>query len=169
MTQEEKIKQELSENFPFLKDAIIIKRERRIFLDVAIEQCSEVFDYLVKNMQFDKLSAITGLDEGDSLAVIYHLSRDGATLFNLRTRLSRDNPSINSVTPYFSSADIYERELMDLLGIKVIGLPEGHRYPLADDWPKDDFPLRKDWKSKENTPGHKGLASTRSAQEGQNA
>jgi Ni,Fe-hydrogenase III component G len=148
MTQEEKIKNEVSEKFSFLQDSIIIKRERRIFLDVAIEQWSEVFDYLVRHMQFNILSAITGLDEGNRIAVIYHLSKEGGLMLNLRTRISKEFPSINSVTSYFACADIYERELMDLLGIKVVGLAEGQRYPLADDWPKDEFPLRKDWKSK---------------------
>ena len=42
-----------------------------------------------------------------------------------------------------------ERELMDLLGAKVEGLPAGKRYPLSDDWPTDEYPLRKDWKKKE--------------------
>jgi NADH:ubiquinone oxidoreductase subunit C len=148
MTQEEKIKKDLSEKFNFLQDAIVIKRERRIFVEVVIEQLGEVFDYLVKDMKFTKLAAITGLDESDNLAVIYHLCRESGQMLSLRTRILRDNPSIKSVTSYFSYADIYERELMDLLGIKVIGLPDGHRYPLDDNWPKDEFPLRKDWKGK---------------------
>jgi Ni,Fe-hydrogenase III component G len=50
------------------------------------------------------------------------------------------------VTDRFPSAHIYERELIDLLGAKVEGLPPGNRYPLTDDWPKDQYPLRKDWK-----------------------
>jgi Ni,Fe-hydrogenase III component G len=35
---------------------------------------------------------------------------------------------------------------VDLLGIKVNGLASGHRYPLPDNWPKGEYPLRKDWK-----------------------
>ena len=46
----------------------------------------------------------------------------------------------------FPAAEIYERELIDLLGAKVAGLPEGKRYPLPDDWPAGEYPLRKDWK-----------------------
>lgn len=146
MTGEEKIKQELIEKFNGLKDSIVIKRERRIFVDVAREQWLQVFDYLVKNMQFSMLSAITGLDEGNTFGVIYHVSRDGCILLNLKTRLSRENPSLDTITSYFPSADIYERELMDLLGIQVTGLGAGQHYPLADNWPKGQFPLRKDWK-----------------------
>jgi membrane-bound hydrogenase subunit beta len=148
MVQEENIKKELSGKFSNLEDSIIIKRERRICLDVTLEKFKEVFEYLVKDMRFNVLSAITGLDEGESLAVIYHLTKDGGLLLNLKTRVSRESPSINSVTSSFAYADIYERELMDLLGIKVIGLSEGPRYPLDDNWPKDEFPLRKDWKGK---------------------
>jgi Ni,Fe-hydrogenase III component G len=36
---------------------------------------------------------------------------------------------------------------MDLLGVRIEGLPAGKRYPLTDDWPANEFPLRKNWKS----------------------
>ena len=67
-------------------------------------------------------------------------------MLNLSVSLNRENPEVKSVTAYCPSADIYERELMDLLGIKVIGLASGHRYPLPDNWPEGEYPLRKDWK-----------------------
>jgi Ni,Fe-hydrogenase III component G len=35
---------------------------------------------------------------------------------------------------------------MDLLGAQVEGLPAGRRYPLPEDWPQGEYPLRKDWK-----------------------
>ncbi len=53
---------------------------------------------------------------------------------------------LKTITDYFSSAEIYERELVDLLGVRVEGLKEGKRYPLPDDWPAGQYPLRKDWK-----------------------
>jgi len=54
---------------------------------------------------------------------------------------------IKTITDIFPPADIYERELEDLLGAKVDGLGDGKRYPLPDDWPKGEYPLRKDWKA----------------------
>ena len=146
MTQEEKIQQDLIAKFADIKDTQIIKRDRRMFLDVPQEKFSEIFRYLVKDMQFSFLSAITGMDEGNSIAVIYHLTREGRIILSLRIRTSRDNPVIETVTDYFPSADAYERELMDLLGVQVEGLADGHRYPLPDVWPRRDYPLRKDWK-----------------------
>jgi NADH:ubiquinone oxidoreductase subunit C len=146
MNEEEKIKQELEEKFAYLKDAVIIKRKGRIFTELALEKFDEVFDYAVKQMRFSALSAITGMDKGDGFAVIYHLSREGKIILNVRVSLNKENPAVKTVTSYFPSADIYERELVDLLGIAVEGLASGSRYPLPDNWPKGEHPLRKDWK-----------------------
>jgi len=148
MSAEESIKQELENKFPFFKDAVVIKRPRRIFADIPQERFLDVFNYLVRDMQFAHLCTITGMDETETFGVIYHLSRDGVVVFSLRVHISHDNPRIKSVTGYFLEADAYERELEDLLGIKVEGLAPGQRYPLPDNWPKDDHPLRKDWKLK---------------------
>ena len=43
-------------------------------------------------------------------------------------------------------ASQFQDLLVDLLGARIDGLPEGNRYPLSDDWPKDEHPLLKDWK-----------------------
>ena len=72
-------------------------------------------------------------------------------ILNLRVHISRKEPIVKTITGYFPCGDIYERELEDLLGVKVVGLAAGNRYPLADDWPTDEFPLRKDWKPKKET------------------
>ena len=155
MTEEEKIKQELEEKFCCLKDKVMIKRERRIFADVPIEKFDEIFAFTVKQMHFDAISAITGMDSGDFFTVMYHLNKEGRILLNLSISVNKNNPSIKTVIPYFASADVYEREIIDLLGIQVEGLPEGNRYPLPDGWPTNEHPLRKDWKpsqSKKEAP-----------------
>ena len=69
-------------------------------------------------------------------------------ILNLKTGVPKENPVLKTIIGYFRGAEIYERELVDLLGVKVEGLPEGKRYPLPDDWPLDQHPLRKDWKAK---------------------
>jgi membrane-bound hydrogenase subunit beta len=146
MSKEEIIKNDIIKRFPKLAEAIVIKRERRMWLDVDCGQVAEVFDHLVKKMKFKILSAITGLDEGTSLAVIYHMSPDNCVMLSLRTHLSKENPVIATVSHLFPNADIYEREMVDLLGIKVTGLSETPRYPLPETWPRTDFPLRKEFK-----------------------
>lgn len=148
MTQEEDIIQKLQAKFNFLEGKIRSPRPKRIFLEIELAHFKELFDYAITRAGFRSLCAITGLDEGQTMGCIYHLSaRDGSTL-NIKIIFSKDNPAIETITDIFPSAEVYERELVDLFGIQVQGLGEGNRYPLTDDWPKGEFPLRKDWKQK---------------------
>ena len=149
MTTEENIQSELIKKFAFLDGKIRIQRPRRVFADVGLENFQKVFEYALKNLSFVILCTITGLDEGTTLGFIYHIVREDGIILSIKVSVDRNNPVIKTITGYFANADIYERELMDLLGAKVEGLPEGNRYPLSDDWPTDEYPLRKDWKKKE--------------------
>jgi NADH:ubiquinone oxidoreductase subunit C len=149
MLAEEKIIEELKHKFNFLEGQIRLQRQRRIFLEVDYAHFRELLDYAIKQMNFTRLCAITGLDNVNSLGCLYHLSRNDGITLNMKIDIPRGKPIIQTITAYFSSAEIYERELIDLFGIKVEGLSDGNRYPLTDDWPKDEFPLRKDWKRKD--------------------
>ena len=96
--------------------------------------------------KFPFLCTITGLDNGATLGAMYHLARESGVMLNLSVNVPKENPVLQTVSGYFPAADAYEREMNDLLGTDVQGLPPGNRYPLPDDWPKDQHPLRKDWK-----------------------
>lgn len=146
MAQEENITQELIKKFAYLEGKIRIQRQRRVSLEVNLVNFWEVFEYAVRQMQFAHLTTITGLDEGENLSFIYHLAGDSGIVLSIKTSVPKVNPVLRSVTPFFPGADIYERELVDLLGAKVEGLTSGNRYPLTDDWPADQYPLRKDWR-----------------------
>jgi NADH:ubiquinone oxidoreductase subunit C len=110
----------------------------------------------IKNLKekfaFDHLCTITGLENGDNFEILYHLSQNKTgNLLTLRDTLKADNAKTMSITGLFQSAVWYEREMDDLLGIKFAGLPAGNRYPLPDEWPAGDHPLRKNWKPSDNT------------------
>jgi NADH:ubiquinone oxidoreductase subunit C len=94
--------------------------------------------------QFDFLFCITGVDYGKDLGVVYHLR---STLHNhaivLKTRTSdRENPQIDSVSDIWKTADLHEREVFDLFGIKFTNHPDLRRLFLDSTW---GFPLRKDY------------------------
>jgi len=146
MSQEETIQKRLTANFPSLQEKIRVQRARRLFAEVPRESLHDVLGFAVKDMQFTILCAITGLDEGGSLGAIYHLAREDGVMLNVRTSVPKEQPILQTVTGLFPAAEAYERELVDLMGFQVQGLPEGPRYPLPDDWPPNQFPLRKDWK-----------------------
>ena len=149
MINEENIQNELVKKFAFLDGKVTIRRARRIFAEVPLANFREILEYALKNLSFTMLCTITGLDEGTTLGFIYHIAREDGIMLNIRVSVDRNDPVIKTITGYFPGADIYERELMDLLGTKVQGLPEGTRYPLSDDWPAGEYPLRKNWKKKE--------------------
>lgn len=136
----------LQARFPALAGRITAPRGRRVFAEVPAEAFREVLDFACAELGFDQLITITGLDAKESLAALYSLSRADGTVLSLRLTVPRDRPVIRSVTDRFPGGENYERELSDLLGFEVEGLPPGRRYPLPDDWPLDQKPLRKDWK-----------------------
>ncbi|HOX23992.1 MAG TPA: NADH-quinone oxidoreductase subunit C, partial [Elusimicrobiales bacterium] len=88
---------------------------------------------------------ITGLDEGSNFAALYHVVSGGIVL-SLRALVPAASPVLPTVSDLFPGDEDFERELVDLFGFKVEGLKEGRRYPLPDDWPANQYPLRKSWK-----------------------
>jgi Ni,Fe-hydrogenase III component G len=152
MTEEQAIQAELVGKFPFLDGRIRIARARRMFAEAPAGQVGEVLGHLEERMQFSILCTITGLDLGATLGVIYHLARPSGVVLSLSTALPKEKPVLQSITARFPAAAAYERELADLLGFQVEGLPDGPRYPLPDNWPAGQHPLRKDW-TPDSLPG----------------
>ena len=146
MAKEEEIQKELIKNFNYLEGKIKVQRVRRIFADIPAEKLEEVLKYLKEKAGFIILCTITGLDEGGTLGFIYHFAREDGIILNLKISVSKERPKIKTIMNYFPNSVIYEREVIDLLGAEVEGLPEGMRYPLPDGWPAGQHPLRKDWK-----------------------
>ena len=94
--------------------------------------------------QFDFLFCITGVDYGKDLGVVYHLRSTAHNhVIVLKTRTSdRENPQIDSVSDIWKTADLQEREVFDLFGIKFANHPGLRRLFLDSSW---GFPLRKDY------------------------
>jgi len=154
MTQDD-ILQNLVKKFPYLEGKIRAPRARRIFTDDITANFDEVFDYAVNDLGFSILCTITGLDEGQNLTFVYHIARTDGIILSIKKSVPKSNPVIKTIISRFFGAQIYERELEDLLGAKVEGLPAGRHYPLPEGWPKGEYPLRKDWKKGTNVEGGK--------------
>ncbi len=150
MTEEEKIQETLVKKFSLSAESVVIRRPRRISLQVEYARFKGVLEYALRDLAFTNLCSLVGLDEGETFGIIYHLARNRGMMLSIRTSVPRGKPVLETITGYYSSAEIYERELVDLLGIQVQGLGPGPRYPLTDDWPQGEYPLRKDWKQKKS-------------------
>ncbi|MDR3552343.1 MAG: NADH-quinone oxidoreductase subunit C [Clostridia bacterium] len=145
LEKENQVLSELAGKFDCLSGKGVVPAQRRIFLDVPEEIFPDVLKYARNELKFVQLCTITGLDAGDCFQFIYHIADDEGTLLNLKRSVPKDHAVITSVLDSYNGAIFYERELEDLLGVKVEGLPEGRHYPLPDNWPQGQYPQRKDW------------------------
>lgn len=129
------------------KDIVSVsaQRERRLWVELAPETFRKNFEKFVSAEGFSILSTISGLDLKDKFQVIYHMSNEDGVVMSVKVRADRENPAVPTITDLFPAAELSERELEDLFGIKVEGLAPGRRYPLPDKWPAGQYPLRKDW------------------------
>lgn len=78
------------------------------------------------------------------IEVLYHFCA-GAAVATLRVRLPRDTPSVPSICAIIPSAGFFERELSEMLGVTVVGIPDPSHLFLPDDWPDGVYPLRKEF------------------------
>ncbi len=145
LQEEQELVASLTAKFPFLEGQALVQRARRVWLPLPLEHFRAVFAHAKEALGFTMLCTITGTDEGAELGLIYHLARDSGVMLNLMLRTPKDGPGPRTVIEYFPNAELYEREVVDLLGAQIQDLPPGNRYPLPEDWPPGQYPLRKDW------------------------
>jgi membrane-bound hydrogenase subunit beta len=130
---------------------------RRIFLKVAPADLVAAATLLRDRYDCAHLSTISGVDKGETFELLYHFASTVANI-NLRTEIPRAEPRIASICGVIPGAVLYEREIQEMFGVAVEGIPDGRRLNLPDDWPDGQFPLRKDWthvRREEVIPGGK--------------
>ncbi|HPW17291.1 MAG TPA: NADH-quinone oxidoreductase subunit C [Candidatus Aminicenantes bacterium] len=118
---------------------------RRIFLKVAPADLVAAVTLLRDRYDCAFLSTISGLDAGEAFEVLYHFASPVTTI-HVRTATPRSDPRLPSICAVIPGAVLYEREIQEMFGIVVDGIPDGRRLNLPDDWPDGVFPMRKDWK-----------------------
>jgi len=137
----EKLKGFLKENFV----KVTIPKQRRIFVYIKKDALKDAVKYLVKDLKFKHLSTITGVDLGEKIEVIYHLTHKGSIVLSIRLTVSEKNPSVPTVTDLIPGAVLYEREVHDLLGVNFEGHPDLSPLILPEEWPQGVYPLKKEY------------------------
>jgi len=146
MSAETDIQNKLKEVFGEQILELKIPRERRMFVQVSLPKVKEVIAYLKQNFDMTHITTITAIDVGGDIEVLYHFFCKGVTL-SLRTFVPKENPVIDTITPIMPGAILYEREIQDLLGLKVKDHPDPRRLILPEDWEEGVYPLRKDYQA----------------------
>ena len=98
-----------------------------------------------EDLDFAFLTAITAVDYVDNFEIIYHLlsmRRNHSAVLKMRC-YGREEPIVDSVTGIWRGADLQEREIWDLMGVRFEGHPNMKRILLWEGFP--GHPLRKDF------------------------
>jgi Ni,Fe-hydrogenase III component G len=92
------------------------------------------------------LATITGLDSPttNEIELLYHFCQDAAVL-TLRVSVPRDDAQVPTICDILPSASLFEREVMEMFGVKIIDTPDTARLLLPDDWEEGVYPLRKEF------------------------
>ncbi|NIO21429.1 MAG: hypothetical protein GTN76_11990 [Candidatus Aenigmarchaeota archaeon] len=94
----------------------------------------------LKHIGVIRISSISGTDVGENIEVIYHLIHKNRTI-NIRVPVDKKNHTIETITDIYPGANLFERELSEMLGIHIKRHPNLRRLFLAHDSPKN--PLRR--------------------------
>jgi len=133
--------EEVRKKYPDIKVEEI--NPKRLMIYISKELLLDITDYLFNTLEY-RYIIVSGMDSKEGYEIIYHYSDDSSGwVINLNVMLPHDNPVVESITPVVYGAEWIEREIMDLLGIKFLNHPKPERFLMAETWPENDFPLRR--------------------------
>lgn len=121
-------------------------RQDKAFALISANAIKDAIKVLLEADENAGLSAITCIDAGENLELMYHIRFYGK-IVTIKVKLSKNDLRIKSVTSLMPGADFHEREVADLFGVVFNGHPNPKRLILPDEWPVNLFPLRKDFET----------------------
>ena len=116
-------------------------------IEVQAEHIFEVLKTLKEKYAFNYLSDITATDfyeDGLRFEVAYNLvSMSARQRLRVSCRVPEDNPTVDSAVSLWESADWFERECFDMVGVTFNNHPDLRRMYMPEDY--EWFPLRKEF------------------------
>ena len=95
-------------------------------------------------IQLSYLSAIDWIKDNEFELVYIVFNWECPVHIQIRCRIDRDNPVMNTIMPIYPGCKYYEREAHEFFGIKFPGNPDFEKQLILEAW--DDMPpLRKDF------------------------
>ena len=120
------------------------KSERRVYFTLRKEILPKITRYLFNDVKARFITA-SGVDTRETIEILYHFSVDKIGLIvSLRVVLDKSDLEVDSLTSIMRCAEWIEREIHELLGVNFKGHPNPKHLLLKEDWPKGNYPLRRD-------------------------
>jgi membrane-bound hydrogenase subunit beta len=137
-----------SANIKKLKAGLKKNETASIWIKVDKSGFKNLVKYLI-DIEYPHLAVASGNDLGKTIELIYHFTvgyggRMKEINIHVSVELPKSKPEIESICDLIPGALITEREKAEMLGVKVIGIPDSRKCFLPDDWPKGVYPWRRD-------------------------
>ncbi len=121
-------------------------RSNRIMITTTSGHIRETVKSVQELLSCDRLLTISAADNGKTLELIYHLTGPHRMVISIAIEIPREAPEVPTTSDILPPAGIYERQIHDLFGILFQGRSDLKKIILNEDWPQNEYPLRKDWK-----------------------
>jgi len=116
---------------------VSMPRKGETFIEVDQDHIKDFISHLVNDFRILHLATITGLDLGENIGIIYHLSQDKDTIY-VRSIVPKAKSTAVSIVEVIPGAILYEMEIHDLFGVTFTGNPWiNQKLLLPDNWPAD--------------------------------
>lgn len=133
----------------FAPGAVLARDEFRgdLTLTIGRENIVRVAEAARGELGFDMLIDALGIDlyhPGERFEVVYQCySLHHKRYLRLKVRAAEEDPVVPTLTTVWASANWYEREAWDMLGIRFAGHPDLRRMYMPEEF--EHHPLRKDF------------------------
>ena len=120
-------------------------QETRIYVDIDPKDLVEFARYIFEELGARFIIA-SGVDTPrGGIEILYHFDFfQLPQVFSLRVFLKKPDLTIESLAPFIKGTEWIEMEMNELLGISFANHPNMKHLLLPDDWPKGNYPLRRD-------------------------
>jgi len=120
-----------------------------VWLDVSREGFRTSILHLCQLQDSPHFTVITPVDRGDTVELIYQFSLFfgeslKALALAIRVSLLKTDLSIPTITDIISGAIFSEREVQEMMGVRVTGIPDSRRLFIPEDFPQGVYPWRRD-------------------------
>ena len=120
------------------------KSKNRIYFTINKAILTQTVKYLFNDVKA-RFSTASGVDTRKAVEILYHFSIDEiGFIVTLRVILDKSSLEIDSLTPVVKCVEWIEMEMHEMLGVSFKGHPNLKHLLLKDDWPKGNYPLRRD-------------------------
>jgi membrane-bound hydrogenase subunit beta len=122
---------------------------RSLWIEVKKDIFRDAVQHVCNLQEYPHLAIISSSDLGDKVELIYHFTvYYGYHLeelsLGLKVKLPKSDLRIPTVTDLIPGAIFTERETQEMMGVEVVGIPDGRRLFISEDVPEGVYPWRKD-------------------------